>query len=50
MFAGFIDALSEEEFIILLDSIPKAILEREPYEFTDYKGVKADDLGKSINS
>lgn len=49
-FAGFIDSLTEEEFVKLLESIPEAILNREPYEFTQFKEVKADDLKKSINS
>ncbi|MEN8789480.1 MAG: hypothetical protein ABF293_13000 [Flavobacteriaceae bacterium] len=48
-FAAFIDSLNETEFMVLLDSIPEAILEREPYEFTHYKGVKAEDLKKCIN-
>jgi hypothetical protein len=47
-FAAFIDSLTETEFIALLDSIPQAILEREPYEFTHFKEVKAADLEKCI--
>ncbi len=48
-FASFIDSLSETEFSHLLEAIPEAILEREPYEFTYFKEVKAEDLIKSIN-
>ncbi len=48
-FAAFIDALTEREFMILLDSIPEPILEREPYEFTNFKEVKAEELEKSID-
>ena len=48
-FAAFIESLTETEFSDLLEAIPEAILEREPYEFTHFKEVKAKDLINSIN-
>lgn len=43
-YAQLIEGLSEEGFMDLLDHIPREILEREPYEFTEYDRVKASDL------
>ncbi len=43
-YAKFIEGLSKEGFMDLLDHIPKKILDREPYEFTEYNQVKASDL------
>lgn len=48
-FAVFMDALTEDEFGNLLNAIPQDILDREPYEFTDFKKVTANDLKASIN-
>ena len=47
-FANFIDRLSEEEFMILLDHIPNDILIREPFEFTEFDQVKVKELQASI--
>ena len=47
-YTQFIEGLSEEDFMDLLDHIPKEILEREPHEFTEYDQVKASDLVASI--
>ena len=47
-FANFIERLSEEEFMELLEQIPDAILIREPYQFTDFDGVKVSHLQASI--
>ncbi len=43
-FTSFMDRLSEDEFNRLLEHIPEGILEREPYEFTDYSAVRVTDL------
>ncbi len=43
-FASFILGLNEEEFNKVLDNIPVEILEREPYEFSEYAGVSVSDL------
>lgn len=43
-FAAYIEGLSEEDFYVLLEQIPDAIVEREPVEFNEFKGVKASDL------
>ncbi len=47
-FTSFMEQLSENEFNRLLDHIPEGILEREPYEFTDYNEVRASDLKDQI--
>ena len=47
-YAEFIEGLSKERFLDLLDHIPREILEREPYEFTEYNQVKASDLVASM--
>ena len=47
-FAGFIESLTEEEFSQMVDNIPKAILSREPFEFSDFAGVSVFDLKKTI--
>ena len=43
-FAAYIEGLTEEDFRILLEQIPEAIIRREPAEFNEFKGVKAADL------
>ncbi len=43
-FAAFIESLDEISFNRIIDNIPQAILEREPYEFTDFDGVSVADL------
>lgn len=43
-YANYIEGLSDEDFVILLEHIPQKILDREPSEFTDYDEVKASDL------
>ena len=47
-FANFINGLTEEEFLDLLDHIPNDILVREPLEFTEFDQVKVDELQTSI--
>lgn len=46
-FASYIEGLSEEDFHVLLEEIPEAIVQREPAEFNEFKGVKASDLYSS---
>ena len=43
-FAEFILSLDKEAFNELLDHIPNGILEREPIEFTNFDGVRVEDL------
>lgn len=47
-FAAFVDELDDEDFGKLVDNIPSAIVDREPYELADYDGVSADDLREKI--
>ena len=47
-FAMFIEDLNEEQFHVLLDHIPEKILEREPYEFTEFDEVGAEELKSGI--
>ena len=43
-FADFIESLNQETFSKLLDNIPEEIKKREPYEFSDFDKVTAEDL------
>ena len=43
-FADFIESLNQETFSKLLDNIPEKITKREPYEFSDFDKVTAEDL------
>ncbi len=47
-FARFIENLNEDEFHHLLEHIPENLLQREPYEFTDYSEVGVQELESSI--
>lgn len=43
-FNSFIEALSQDDFEILLENIPAAIADRNPEEFTTYNAVKVADF------
>ncbi len=43
-FATFIESLDQETFNKLLDNIPEAITNREPYEFSEFDEVKPGDF------
>ena len=43
-FAAFIESLDEISFNQIVENIPSEILEKEPYEFTDFDGVSVADL------
>jgi hypothetical protein len=43
-FAAFIESLDEVEFSHILNNIPSAITNREPFEFNDFDGVRIGDL------
>ncbi|NNF33746.1 MAG: hypothetical protein HKN68_06540 [Saprospiraceae bacterium] len=43
-FVPFIESLNPESFNHLLDHIPEKITSREPKEFTEYDGVRVNDL------
>lgn len=43
-FAAYIESLSDADFSALLEQIPEAIVQREPVEFNEFKGVDASDL------
>lgn len=47
-FANFVEELSEEQFHVLLENIPEKILEREPYEYTEFDQVGVDELKSAI--
>ena len=43
-FASFIELLNEVDFNTILNNIPKGILKREPYEYSDYDEISVADL------
>ncbi|MDH3796851.1 MAG: hypothetical protein OER83_08260 [Flavobacteriaceae bacterium] len=43
-FAAFVEDLSDAGFSELLEQIPQEIVQREPVEFNEYKGINASDL------
>ena len=43
-FAGYVEKLTDVDFSELLEHIPEAIVQREPVEFNEFKGVGVSDL------